>query len=253
MDREDLNRRMSGRDRNHPRHKPRSLNYNERADGYGFGPSESVDDDQPYEQERSMYRHNQSRDENGQPNQYGEVDQYSFRDVPLRSRDSRPRYQNDDHSRYAGPNYRENEFETERGGNYGTNPFDYRESGTPRRPGVSGKRATGERWTNEQELRKQRNFIGKGPKGYQRTDDRIYDEVCSALMDCPDIDASEIGVKVENGIVVLEGKVDSRHEKRLSETIIEDLPGVRDIRNELKLSGQENRQSSDEQRNRFRA
>jgi osmotically-inducible protein OsmY len=47
--------------------------------------------------------------------------------------------------------------------------------------------------------------------------------------------ASEIGVKVDNGFVTLEGKVSSRDEKRAAEMEVEDLPGVLDIRNELKI------------------
>lgn len=241
MDREELNRKWRKKDQG-PHHDSGSPNFNDRADGYGFGPSESVDQEQPYEQHRSMYRHNDSRDENGMPNQYGPVDQYSFRKAPIGGRHSqfeeegekylRPeRYSNDDHSRYAGPNYRE----MGRDDRSDTNRFNYRESGTRQHPGMSGKRRGGESWTNPREMNEQRKFIGKGPKGYQRSDDRIYDEVCSTLMDSHEVDATDIGVKVESGIVHLEGTVSDRREKRLSETLIEDLPGVLDVRNELKL------------------
>ncbi len=48
-----------------------------------------------------------------------------------------------------------------------------------------------------------------------------------------EVDASNIGVKVESGIVFLSGKVDSRSTKKLAEVIVEDLPGVQDVRNEL--------------------
>src|SRR4051812_8188267 len=107
------------------------------------------------------------------------------------------RYENDDYSRYAGPNYRENEYDRDFGGNYGTNRFDYRESGSLTHPGVSGKaRNEKGRWINRPEYDQQRNFMGKGPKGYKRTDDRIYEEVCEALMRSHEVNATEIGVKV---------------------------------------------------------
>ena len=63
----------------------KETNYNERADGYGHGPSESENLDQPYEKEREEKKLKDAeaptKDENGLPNQHGEVDQYSFRDV----------------------------------------------------------------------------------------------------------------------------------------------------------------------------
>lgn len=50
------------------------------------------------------------------------------------------------------------------------------------------------------------------------------------------IDASDIDVRVENGEVTLSGTVDERRTRRLAEEIIEDLPGVRDVRNELRIN-----------------
>lgn len=62
----------------------KTLNYNDRLDGYGFGEAESEDDDLPYEKEREEKKNARgeaaTKDENGLPNQHGEVDQYSFRD-----------------------------------------------------------------------------------------------------------------------------------------------------------------------------
>ncbi len=74
---------------------------------------------------------------------------------------------------------------------------------------------------------------GKGPKGYRRSDDRIKEEVSDALERHPQIDASELEVDVKDGIVTLKGHVEERRIKRMAEDAIENLPGVRDIRNEL--------------------
>ncbi|MFL5786067.1 MAG: BON domain-containing protein [Bacteriovoracaceae bacterium] len=124
-----------------------------------------------------------------------------------------PRFDNDDYSPYAGQEYQEKD-----------------------RPGVSGKDRDGETWVNRDEYEEQRNFMGKGPKGYHRSDARIYEEVCEALQDDPTVDASDIGVKVEEGIVTLEGRAHDRMEKRLAEIIASEIPGVLDVRNEITLS-----------------
>jgi len=78
------------------------------------------------------------------------------------------------------------------------------------------------------------NYSGRGPKGYQRSDDRITEEVNDALADHPEIDASEIEVKVNEGVVMLTGSVDSRRAKRLVEDCIEHVRGVKDVQNQLK-------------------
>jgi hypothetical protein len=77
---------------------------------------------------------------------------------------------------------------------------------------------------------------GRGPKGYTRSDDRIREEVCDCLSDDPHIDASEIEVSVNNGEVTLSGSVNERNAKRHAEDIIEHLPGVRHVQNNLRVS-----------------
>ena len=74
---------------------------------------------------------------------------------------------------------------------------------------------------------------GKGPKGYGRSDVLIYDEVCEALKWSPDVDASEIEVSVQQGVVSLNGFVDSRHSKKLAEKICDRISGVQDVENLL--------------------
>lgn len=69
-------------------------------------------------------------------------------------------------------------------------------------------------------------YQGKGPKGYQRADDRVIDDVCQALERDAYLDASEIEVSCQKGEIVLKGSVESRDAKRRAERCIEDLPGV---------------------------
>lgn len=79
-------------------------------------------------------------------------------------------------------------------------------------------------------------FSGRGPKNWQRSDERIMEEVCEMLTWHPEIDASEMEVSVENGVVLLRGHAESRRIKRVAEDMLERLPGVRDIRNELTVN-----------------
>jgi len=76
---------------------------------------------------------------------------------------------------------------------------------------------------------------GKGPKNYRRSDDRIRDLACEALANDPEVDASEIEVKVRDGIISLDGKVPSRAMKRAAEYIVEDFDWVLDVQNRLEI------------------
>jgi osmotically-inducible protein OsmY len=77
---------------------------------------------------------------------------------------------------------------------------------------------------------------GKGPKGYRRSDDRIREDISDALERDGDIDASEIEIEVRDCEVVLKGTVDSREAKRSAEDLAESIQGVKDVRNELRVT-----------------
>ncbi len=76
---------------------------------------------------------------------------------------------------------------------------------------------------------------GRGPKGYQRSDDRIRDDVNEHLTDDAMIDASEIDVTVQNREVTLTGTVRSRDERRRAEDVAEQVPGVTHVQNNLRV------------------
>lgn len=80
------------------------------------------------------------------------------------------------------------------------------------------------------------DFTGRGPKGYQRSDARIHEDVCDRLAQAPDIDASDIEVRTTNGEVMLSGSVREREAKRRAEDLIEGVSGVRDVHNNLRVS-----------------
>jgi osmotically-inducible protein OsmY len=83
-------------------------------------------------------------------------------------------------------------------------------------------------------------FRGRGPRGYSRSDDRIREDVCDRLTDDPWIDASDIEVRVQNGEVTLAGLVRERQDKRFAEDLVDDIPGVREVHNQLRVgSGHE--------------
>ena len=82
-------------------------------------------------------------------------------------------------------------------------------------------------------------FSGRGPKGYQRSDDRIREDICEVLMQHGEIDASEVEVEVQNGEVTLRGTVEDRRQKRLIEDVLEEVSGVRDVQNQLRVQQQQ--------------
>ncbi|WP_066408310.1 BON domain-containing protein [Flavisolibacter tropicus] len=74
---------------------------------------------------------------------------------------------------------------------------------------------------------------GKGPRGYQRSEERIREDVCDRLSDDAMLDASEIEVTVNGADVVLSGTVLSREAKRHAEGLAESISGVRNVENRI--------------------
>ncbi len=74
------------------------------------------------------------------------------------------------------------------------------------------------------------------PKGYRRSDERIFEEVCAALEDHGDIDASDIEVTVDDGDVILRGTVRSRWARYYAEDLAAGIRGVNDVVNELRIA-----------------
>lgn len=76
---------------------------------------------------------------------------------------------------------------------------------------------------------------GRGPKGYRRSDARIQEDINDRLTDDPYIDATYIEVSVLEGDVTLAGEIYSREEKRRAERLAEDVSGVGEVQNNLRL------------------
>jgi hypothetical protein len=79
-------------------------------------------------------------------------------------------------------------------------------------------------------------YAGRGPKGYQRSDERIREDVCEGLTAHPDVDASGIEVTVQAREVVLEGVVPDRASKRCAEDCAYEVRGVEEVHNRLRVA-----------------
>lgn len=79
------------------------------------------------------------------------------------------------------------------------------------------------------------SYRGRGPKNYQRSDERLRELVSERLEEDDDVDASDIEVLVSDGEVTLNGTVDSRRTKRRAEDLAAITYGVKDVHNNLRV------------------
>ncbi len=123
-----------------------------------------------------------------------------------------PYLRNDYHGRdYHGPYYRNRDYDRDFDFVYGSSyPYGYGAPGYGR-------------------------YSGYGPSGYTRPDDRIRDDINDRLTWDPRIDATDVNVDVNDGIVSLTGSVDSRSDKRVVEDIADGVSGVWDVNNQLRV------------------
>ncbi len=85
----------------------------------------------------------------------------------------------------------------------------------------------------------QRSYYGTGPKGYQRSDDRLKEDISERLTEAHHIDASDVSVDVRAAKVVLEGTVPSRHMKHAIEDLADACPGVQDVDNRVRVASRD--------------
>ena len=79
-------------------------------------------------------------------------------------------------------------------------------------------------------------YTGRGPANYQRSNERILEDVCERLTRHGQLDASGLAVSVADGVVTLSGTTSSRKERRQAEATAEGVTGVQDVRNEIEIS-----------------
>lgn len=76
-------------------------------------------------------------------------------------------------------------------------------------------------------------YRGVGPRGYTRSPQRIFEDICDRLTENPFIDASDIEVQVSGLEVTLSGAVDSAIALRQAEEIADEVVGVSHVHNRL--------------------
>jgi hypothetical protein len=136
-----------------------------------------------------------------------------------RSQPASPTYIGMGHGHYAEP------------GHIGPTEYGRQAYGGPYARERSGARE----WSSVEGWRVPGPHSGRGPRGYQRTDERIREEINERLTAHGLIDATEVECRVVNGEVTLTGFVDSRTAKRAAADLAEDVYGVREVHNQLRL------------------
>ncbi len=251
-------------DRQRPRRESRPDQWGDQRQ-YGQGPNWQRDDEPQWRRHESRDwgdsgRRSHEESGFGQRRHYSDYDRgyrgqsggeqssadWGYRDQDYRDSDYREGSRDYQARNYGGGRSRQySRHEDE----YGYQPYGRRfdEPSRPYRPestgGTNWQRTSsssggfgyGESAASRSERNWQRSsHAGRGPKGYQRSDERITEDINQRLTDDGDIDASEIEVQVKDGEVTLTGTVCDRQCRRDVEDVIESVSGVRDISNQLK-------------------
>jgi len=132
-------------------------------------------------------------------------------------------------------------------GLYGRNWGDYREREEYRGHEQRGRNE--DSWGQQlrdagQQIARKVKRAFRGPKGYKRSDERIREDVNDRLAQQDDFDPSEIEVSVSNSEVTLTGTVQSRHEKFLAEEIADDVSGVTEVHNQVRVRREQSTSST---------
>lgn len=110
-------------------------------------------------------------------------------------------------------------------------------------------------WDDQQRQRREerpgllQRLFKRGPKGYQRSDERLREDISERLMMSSSVDSSEVTVNVSSGKVTLEGTVPDRYMKHYIEDLVDACPGVQDIDNRIRVDANSGRWSDESSRN----
>jgi osmotically-inducible protein OsmY len=85
---------------------------------------------------------------------------------------------------------------------------------------------------------------GRGPKGYQRSDTRIEEDINERLSMDGWVDATDINIHVADGDVVLSGSVPDRQSKRRAEDVVESVTGVKNVENRIRVMQEDMNQAA---------
>lgn len=93
----------------------------------------------------------------------------------------------------------------------------------------------GQGWGNYPFEENEGEYSGVGPQNYRRSDQRIEEDVCDELTADSYVDAHDVNVSVNNGVVTLSGTVPTRDMRRRAEEDADSVNGVNDVRNDLRI------------------
>jgi hypothetical protein len=119
-----------------------------------------------------------------------------------------------------------------------------RRRGTSRGQRARGRETAGSRTAQGSGMRREAwdvpgEYSGVGPRGYQRSSERINEDIHRRLTYHGQIDARAIHVEVENGAVTLSGSASSKEEKYLAEQLVETISGVQEVHNHIRVKTSE--------------
>lgn len=131
------------------------------------------------------------------------------------------------------------------GGSYGAGTY----GAAPRREYAGDREDRGDRgfmaragdeiasWFGDEDAERRREIDhrGRGPANYTRSDERILEDACDTLTGDWGVDARNVQVTVQGGEVTLDGRVESRRQKRRAEDIVHDIAGVSHVQNNLRI------------------
>jgi len=86
------------------------------------------------------------------------------------------------------------------------------------------------------QLAEELGFKRPGPWNYERSDERIREDVCERLWRDERLDVGDVSVDVKDGVVTLEGQVTDRRMKHAIEDIAAHCGGVQDVENRIRVN-----------------
>jgi osmotically-inducible protein OsmY len=102
-----------------------------------------------------------------------------------------------------------------------------------------GQQGYGQQGYWQQGYGQQQPRVGRPPKGFQRSDERVREEISEIIMRTYWIDAGDVTIEVRDGEVTLTGTVDDRQQKRAIEDVAEQVLGVKDVHNQIRVQPQD--------------
>lgn len=128
-------------------------------------------------------------------------------------------------SGYASQPWRGSRYESQSGSGA---PYGGSQGSSQRFPAARGQEAQGSQYGMQRSR-------SRGPRNWQRSDERIREDVCERLASLDDVDVSDVSVSVQQGKVTLTGTVDDRADKHRIEDVADDCVGVREVDNQIRV------------------